>query len=104
MTKQKYLDRYFSFITINKIYGEARDEEDKAETKAETAGEEVEDAKERVEAARMTLQKAKRKFKDANEELNVKKKWRKTVQKRALFVAAEAMKEDNSELGNVSYK
>jgi len=76
----------------NKVYKESRKDEDTAETMAENAAKEAETSREIYKAA-------KRKVREANDELYEKTKWRKTVQKRTLFLASEAMKEDNSDLG-----
>ena len=82
----------------NKVYKESRKDEDTAETMAENAAKEAETSREIYKAA-------KRKVREANDELYEKTKWRKTVQKRTLFLANEAMKEaqhydhNNSDLG-----
>ena len=75
-----------------KVYKESRKDEDTAETMAENAAKEAETSREIYKAA-------KRKVREANDELYEKTKWRKTVQKRTPFLASEAMKEDNSDLG-----
>jgi len=82
--------------TINKIYRDSRDEEDKSETRVENAHQKVEELRKSLEEAEIVEEKE-------LDELREKKKWRKTVQKRALFLAADAMKEDNSDLGKYSY-
>jgi len=75
---------------VNQIYTETRKDENTAQMEVETAEMEV-------ETARKTLETAEKKAKDANDKLNEKIKWRKTVQKRALFLAKIAMTEDNSD-------
>ena len=77
---------------MSKIHKEARKEESKAELKVETDDKEV-------ETCRVALENAEKKAKESNDELEKKKKWRKTVQKRFLFVAKIAAEEDNSDLG-----
>ena len=77
---------------MQKLYAESREEEGTAETKAETAAK-------KVVNCRKALEDAEKEEKDANDELNDKKKMRKIIQKRALFVGTAAMKEDNSDLG-----
>ncbi|CBY32047.1 unnamed protein product [Oikopleura dioica] len=62
-----------------------------AETKAETAAK-------KVVTCRKALEDAEKEKQEANDELNDKKKRRKIIQKRALFLGSAAMKEDNSEL------
>ena len=79
---------------VNNIYTESRKDENKAEIEVETAEKEV-------ESVRKKLLAAEKKAKDARDKLNDKKKWRKTVQKRALFLAKEAMTEDNSDIGKL---
>jgi len=78
---------------INTIYKESRKDENDAEIDFETA-------EKKVETIRKTLESAEKKAKDARDALNDKKKWRKTVQKRAFFFAKEAMTEDNSDIEN----
>ena len=81
----------------NNIYKKSRKEENEADIIVEKAEKEIENCKKALEAAE-------KKGKEAHE-LNEKKKWRKTVQKRTLFLANEAMKEaqhydhNNSDLG-----
>jgi hypothetical protein len=57
-----------------------------------------------VVTARKTLETAEKKAKNANDKLNEMKKWRKTVQKRALFLAKKSMTEDNSDNGKLYCK
>lgn len=75
-----------------KLYGESRKEEGEAEINAESADK-------KVNTCRKALEDAEKEAKDAHDDLKSKKKWRKIVQKRALFVASAAMKEDNSDFG-----
>ncbi|CBY15273.1 unnamed protein product [Oikopleura dioica] len=83
---------------VSKIHKEARQEEGKAELKVESDEEEVEICREALENAEKALENAEKKAKESNDELEKKKKWRKTVQKRFLFVAKIAAEEDNSDL------
>ena len=82
----------FRQMTVQHIYEDARKDEDFAETAVENA-----DAK--VVEAKKVLVNSEKTAAEAAQVLDEKKKWRKTVQKRALFLANEAMKEDNSDLG-----
>ena len=77
---------------MSKIYKEARKEEGRAELNAES-----DDKK--VDTCRVALENAENKAKESHDELEKKKKWRKNVQKRFLFVAKIAAEEDNSDLG-----
>jgi hypothetical protein len=81
-------------MTVQHIYEDARKAEDSAETVCENADAKVVEAKKVLENAEQTAA-------DAVKSLEERKKWRKTVQKRALFLAKEAMKEDNSEIGKL---
>jgi len=87
------LGKFDRQMTLQFIYDDARKAEDSAEREAENA-----DAK--VVEAKKILEKAEKTAADAATSLGEKKKWRKTVQKRALFLANEAMKEDNSDLAD----
>ncbi|CBY16286.1 unnamed protein product [Oikopleura dioica] len=90
----RWTENFFKseFLTLaNNIYKKSRKEENEAEIIVEKAEKEIENCKKALEAAE-------KKGKEAHDELNEKKKWRKTVQKRTLFLANEAMKEDNSDL------
>ena len=79
---------------MSKIHKEARIEEGKAELKAESDDKEV-------ETCRVALETAEKNAKESHDELEKKKKWRKTVQKRFLFIAKIAAEEDNSDLGKL---
>ena len=79
-------------MVVQHIYDDARTDEDSAETVLENAVKNVAEAK-------LVLKKAEETEANAVKSLDEKKEWRKTVQKRALFLAKEAMKEDNSDLG-----
>jgi len=78
-------------MTLQHIYEDARKAEDAAEKISENA-----DAK--VVEAKKILENLEQAAADAVKSLGERKKWRKTVQKRALFLAKEAMKEDNSDI------
>ena len=84
---------------MSKIHKEARREEGKAELKAESDDKEVETCRVALENAENALENAEKNAKESNVELEKKKKWRKTVQKRFLFVAKIVAEEDNSDLG-----
>ena len=84
--------KLFRQKTVQLIYENARKDEDTAETR-------LENADKKVAEARNLLEKATQNQINSDRSLEEKKKWRKTVQKRALFLANEAMKEDNSDLG-----
>ena len=90
--KNTFLAKFERLTIVNIILKESRKEEDKHETK-------VEDANKEVEICREALEAAEKRASDELDELNEKKKWRRTVQKRAFFLANETMKEDNSDLG-----
>ncbi|CAG5099971.1 Oidioi.mRNA.OKI2018_I69.XSR.g16781.t1.cds [Oikopleura dioica] len=77
--------------TVNRIYEKAKDEEFSANKRAETS-------KKKVEEAKKSLAEAEQEEKDADENLEAKKEWRKKVQKRRLFVTLDEAKEDNPEL------
>jgi len=83
--------KLFRQKTVQLIYENARKDEDTAETR-------LENADKKVAEARNLLEKATQNQINSDRSLGEKKKWRKTVQKRALFLANEAMKEDNSDL------
>ncbi|CBY42745.1 unnamed protein product [Oikopleura dioica] len=87
---------------VSKIHKEARIEESKAELKVETDEKKVKICQEALENAEKELENAEKNAKESNDELEKKKKWRKTVQKRFLFVAKIAAEEDNSDLANES--
>ncbi|CBY34304.1 unnamed protein product [Oikopleura dioica] len=98
---------FANYWSLNKIYAESRDEEGNAETKPEIADMKVktsekalENAKKVLEDAENALEHAKNLSKATHAELNEKKKWRRTVQKRTLFLATIALKDDNSDLQN----
>jgi len=57
-----------------------------------------------LEDAENVLEHAKKLSKATHAELNEKKKWRRTVQKRTLFLATIALKDDNSDLRMFSNK
>ena len=78
------------------IYERARKDEGIAEVKAE-------DAKKKVAMAKKALQEAKAEEDQACRELEKKIIWRKKVQKRSVLLTKNAMKEDNSDLGNISW-
>ena len=86
---------------MSKIHKESRKEEDRAELKAETAENKVKNCRVALENAEKELENAEKNAKESNDELEKKKKWRKTVQKRFLFVAEIAAEEDNSDLGEL---
>ncbi|CAG5091529.1 Oidioi.mRNA.OKI2018_I69.PAR.g13104.t1.cds [Oikopleura dioica] len=97
--------KYERLSIVNKIYEEARDEEDSAEEDVEEASEALEKAQNDVERIKEALQNAENAQQNAEEEhaaakekLEEKKAWRKKVQKRALVLAEDAMKEDNRDL------
>ena len=75
------------------MYGESRHEEGKAETR-------VEDADKNLETCRKALEYAEIEAKNAHDELIEKKKWRRKVQKRTLFMTSVEMKKDNSDNEN----
>ena len=52
----------------------------------------------------MALENAEKEAKETLDELEKKKKWRKTVQKRLQLVAKIAAEEDNSDLGTNNYQ
>ena len=81
-------------MTVQHIYEDARKAEDAAETVSENADGKVVEAKKVLENLELAAA-------DAVKSLEARKKWRKTVQKRALFLAKEAMTEDNSEIGKI---
>jgi len=83
--------KFFRQMVVQHIYDDARTDEDSAETVLENAVKNVAEAK-------LVLKKAEETEANAVKSLDEKKEWRKTVQKRALFLAKEAMKEDNSDL------
>ena len=53
-----------------------------------------------MEEAKKALELAAKESSDAQIELNEKKKWRRTVQKKTLYLATIAMKEDNSDIAH----
>ncbi|CBY18623.1 unnamed protein product [Oikopleura dioica] len=89
--------KLFRQMTVQHIYEDARKDEDSAETAVENADAKVVEAKKVLENCEKTAC-------EAAHVLDEKKKWRKTVQKRALFLANEAMKEDNSDLEDSDYE
>ena len=82
---------------MNRTYKEARQEEDRAESKAEPYYEEIKNC-------RVALENAEKEAKETLDELEKKKKWRKTVQKRLQLVEKFAAEEDNSDLGTNNYQ
>jgi len=76
---------------VSTIHKEARQEEGKAELKAETA-------EKKVKNCRVALESAEKEEKESHDEFEKKKKLRKTVQKRVLFLTKIAAEEDNSDL------
>jgi hypothetical protein len=59
----------------------------------------VETCRQKLEEVKKALELAEKESNDAQIELNEKKKWRRTVQKRTLYLATIVMKEDDSDLG-----
>jgi len=76
---------------VNKIFKDARKEENMAELKAESDDE-------KVETFKTALENAQKEPKESHGQLDQKKKWRKTVQMRLQLIAKIAAEEDNSDL------
>jgi len=73
------------------LYAESRNEEGDAENKVEAADK-------KVVACRKALEDAETEAENAREELNEKKKWRRIIQKRTLFMTTIEMKKDDADL------
>ena len=83
---------YLILQNAQKIYEDSKKEEVKARKH-------VKDTDKKVEAIKKTLLEAEDEAKTARESRDKTKKWRNTVQKRIVFLAAEAIKDDKRELG-----
>ncbi|CBY36631.1 unnamed protein product [Oikopleura dioica] len=79
---------FYKISLLNRLYAESRYDEGDAETKVETADK-------KVESCRKALEEAEIDGKNARDELGEKKKWRRKVQARFLFMASVEMKQDN---------
>lgn len=84
---------FYKMTLLNKIYAESRDEEGKAEDKVETADETVATCRKALEDAEICA-------KNARDELDEKKKWRRKIQTRAQFITSIEMKKDNPNKDN----
>ena len=84
---------------VTRIYQKAKDEEHAAKCKVE----EFEGQIERLQKLKKSVKESIRKYqgdaKTASQVHDEKRKWRKKVQKRNLFVTTDAMRADNSDLG-----
>ena len=92
LSNEKASGTYENYTSLNKIYAESREAENDAKNMAKTIDM-------MVGMCQRLLEITKQEASSAHNELEKKKKWRKTVQKRTLFLATLAMKEDNSDLG-----
>lgn len=91
---------YQNYVSLDKIHDQSTDAEHDAEIKCESAEMKIETCRQNLEEAKKALELAEKESNDAQIELNEKKKWRRTVQKRTLYLATIAMKEDDSDLEN----
>ena len=74
-------------------------DEPESRIKCDSAKMKIETCRQKLEEVKKALELAEKESNDAQIELNEKKKWRRTVQKRTLYLATIAMKEDDSDLG-----
>ena len=90
-----FLETFYKISLLNRLYAESRNEEGDAETKVETADK-------TVETCRKALEDAENEAKNARDELDEKKKWRRRIQ--TLFMTSYEMKQDNADLGRFKNK
>ncbi|CBY14418.1 unnamed protein product [Oikopleura dioica] len=84
---------FYKISILNRLYVDSRNEEGDAETRVVTADK-------TVETCRQALEDAEYKAKNARDELDEKKKWRRKIQTRTLFMTSIEMKQDNADIEN----
>jgi len=82
---------FYKIGILNKLYEESRNEEGDAENKVVAANT-------NVEVCQKALEDAENEAENARKELNDKKKWRRLVQKRTLFMTSIEMEKDDADL------